>query len=99
MSQVLNDFPYTAGYFDNVLIHSDEWNSHLSHLRNVFLAILKAGMKINFQKCEFGRASVDFLGLRVGLGRIEPRARKIEAILNFPKERKRVRICNVASLV
>ena len=77
--------PYTAGYFDDVLIHYDEWNSHLSHLRNVFLAVLKAEMKVNFEKCEFGQASVDFLGFRVGLGRIEPRARKIEAILNFPK--------------
>ena len=31
------------------------------------------------------RASVDFLCFRVGLGRIEPRARKVEAILKFPK--------------
>ena len=69
VSQILKDLPYTAGYFDDALIHSDEWNSHLSHLRNVFLAILKAGMKINFEKCEFGRASVDFLGFRVGLGK------------------------------
>ena len=82
VSQVLKDLPYTAGYFDDVLIHSHEWNSHLSNLRNVFLAILKAGMKINF---EFRRGSVDFLGFRVGLGRIKPRARKVEAILNFPK--------------
>ena len=67
------------------LIHSEEWNSHLSHLRNVFLEILKAGMKVNFEKCEIGRATVDFLGFRVGLGRIEPRARKVEAILKFPK--------------
>ena len=76
--------PYTAGYFD-VLIHSEEWNSHLFNLRNVFLAISKAGMKMNFEKCEFGRASVDFLGYRVGLGRIESIAQKVEAILNFPK--------------
>ena len=41
----LKDLSYTAGYFDDVLIHSEEWNSHLSHHRNVFLAILKAGMK------------------------------------------------------
>ena len=57
----------------------------MSHLHNVFLEILQAGRKINFEKCEFGRASVDFLGFRVGLGRIELRARKVEAILNFPQ--------------
>ena len=85
MSQVLKDLRYTGGYFDDVVVHSEEWNSHLSHLRNVFVAILKAGIKINFEKCEFGRASVDFLDFRVGLTRIEPKARKIEAILNFPK--------------
>ena len=50
MSPVLKDFSYTAGYFHDVLIHSEECNAHLFHLRNVFLAILKARMKINFEK-------------------------------------------------
>ena len=45
MAQVLKDLPYTAGYFDDVLVLSEEYNSHLSHLRNVHLAILKAGRK------------------------------------------------------
>ena len=45
-------------------------------------------MKINFDRCEFRRATEDFLGFRVSLGRIEPRARKVEAILNFPKTSK-----------
>ena len=27
---------YTAGYFDDILVHSDDWNSHLSYLNNVF---------------------------------------------------------------
>ena len=49
---------------------------------------MKTGMKINFDRCEFRRATEDFLGFRVGLGRIEPRARMVEAILNFPKPSK-----------
>ena len=51
---------FTAGYFDDILVHSDDWNGHLSHLNNVFLTILEAGFTLNRKKCQFGRATVDF---------------------------------------
>ena len=69
---------YTTCYFDDILVHSDDWNSHLSHLNNVFLTILEAGFTLNRKKCQFGRATVDFLGFQVGMGRIEPRQRKVK---------------------
>ena len=76
---------YTAGYFDDILVQSDDWNSHLSHLNNVFLTIHEAGFTLNRKKCQFGRATVDLLGFEVGMGRREPRQRKVEAILNLPR--------------
>ena len=44
---------------------------------------------MNRAKCEFGRATLDFLGFQVGLGRIETRQRKAEAILNFPSPKSK----------
>ena len=74
---------YTAGYFDDILVHIDDWNSHLSHLNNVFLTILEVGFTLNLKKGQFERGMVDFVGFQVGMGRIELCQRKVEAILNF----------------
>ena len=38
------------------------------------------------KKCEFGRATVDFLGFWIGLGRIEHTQRKVHAILEFKRQ-------------
>ena len=42
-------------------------------------------MTLNKNKCQFSKATVHFLGFEVGLGKIEPRQRKVKAIINFPK--------------
>ena len=76
---------FTAGYFDDVLIHSNTWTKHIEDVADVLKAIQNAGMTLNINKCLFGRATVDFLRFQVGLGRIEPRQRKVEAILHFPR--------------
>ena len=82
---------YTAGYFDDILVHSDDWNSHISH-------ILEVGFTFNRKKCQFGRATVDFLGFQVGMDRIEPRQRKVEAILNFPRPNSKKTLSSWVSL-
>ena len=38
---------YTAGYYDDILVHSDDCNSQLSHLNNLFLTTLEAGFTLN----------------------------------------------------
>ena len=89
---------YTAGYFDDILVDSDDWNSHLSHLNNVFLTILEAGFTLNRKKFQFGRATVDFLWFQVGMARIEPRQRKVEAILSFPRPNSKKTLSSWVSL-
>ena len=75
----------TSGYFDDVLIFISSWPNHLLDVFNVLKIIKEAGLKLNRDKCEFGKAVIDFLGFRVGLCRIEPRQRKVEGIVNFPR--------------
>ena len=57
----LNDF--TAGYFDDVLIHSNTWTKRIEDVTEVLKAIQNAGMTLNITKCLFRRATIDFLGL------------------------------------
>ena len=60
------------------------WKQYLNHIRKIFLAIRKSGMKLNKAKCEFGKAVVDYLWFQIGLNFISPRLRNIEAMIKFP---------------
>ena len=91
---------FTSGYFDDVLIFSSSWPNHLLDVSNVLKVIKEAGLNLNRDKCEFGKAVKDFLGFRIGLGSIEPRQRKVEAIVNFPRSTSKKQIsqwCGLAS--
>ena len=45
-----------------------------------------------------GRATVDFLGFQVDMGQIEPRQRKVEARLNFPRPNPKKTLSSWVSL-
>ena len=91
---------FTFGYFDDALIFSSSWPNHLLDVSNVLKVIKQAGLNLNRDKCEFGKAVTYFLGFRVGLGRIELRQRKVEAIVNCPRPTSKKQIsqwCDLAS--
>ena len=76
---------FSSSYFDDVLIFNSSWSSQFPDVSNVLNIIKEVGLNLNRYKCEFGNAVIDFLCFRVGLGRIEPRQRKVEAIVNFSR--------------
>ncbi|XP_039894583.1 uncharacterized protein LOC120737796, partial [Simochromis diagramma] len=43
-----------------------------------------ASLTLNLAKCEFGKATVTYLGKEVGQGKVRPISAKVNAILNFP---------------
>ena len=49
-------------FLDDLIIHSRDWDQHLSHLRQVFQIFRAAGLKLKSSKCCFARSSVKFLG-------------------------------------
>ena len=82
---------FAYAYLDDVICHSgiynegELWKQHLNHIRQIFLAIRKSGMKLNKAKCDFGKAVVYYLGFQIGLNFISPRLRNIEAMIKFPR--------------
>ena len=44
---------FVVVYLDNIIIYSRTFDDHLKHLREVFLRIRKAGLKLNLEKCQF----------------------------------------------
>jgi len=75
---------FCAAYLDDIIIFSDTWEEHLSHLRTVLSCIRAPNLTLSPSKCCFAVAEVDYLGYHVGLGRVQPRARKVQAVLDFP---------------
>lgn len=72
-------------YLDDCIVFSENIQNHLIHLERVFQIFKNAGLKLNRDKCEFLKDSVDFLGFQVGNSEIRPLSSKIEAIIKYPR--------------
>jgi len=93
MDKVIFELEGCDVYVDDIIITSDTWDEHVRRIRALFDRLIKAGLSVNLAKCEFGKATVTFLGHIVGQGQLKPLEAKIEAVQNFPvpTSRKEVR--------
>ncbi|XP_066945203.1 uncharacterized protein [Macrobrachium rosenbergii] len=83
MNRVICGLEGTEIYIDDLVVYSNDWQTHIFRLRKVFEALRAAGLVINLGKCEFGKAKVVYLGHEVGLGQVAPRQANLEAIINL----------------
>jgi hypothetical protein len=67
-------------YIDDLLIHSSGWQEHLQHLDTAFKLLVKNNLKVNLQKCEFGKAEVAYLGHTITGKGVRPGEDKTKAI-------------------
>ncbi|KAL2103192.1 hypothetical protein ACEWY4_000060 [Coilia grayii] len=81
---VLEGVANCEAYLDDLILHSTTWPEHLALLSTVFQRLSAANLSINLAKCEFGQATVVYLGKVVGGGQVRPVQSKVEAILNYP---------------
>ena len=73
----LHDF--SVAYLDDILIHSNTWEEHMSHLAIIFERLREAGLTVKEKKCTFREASCVYLGYVVGSGTIRPVQGKVMA--------------------
>ena len=48
---------------DDIIAHTTNQNEHLQQFRKVFDKIQEKDLKLNFKKCEFGKASINYMRL------------------------------------
>lgn len=65
-------------------MYSHTWEDHLASLAVVFDRLVEAKLTLNLSKCEFGKASVTYLGKQVWHGQARPVDAKVSAMLSFP---------------
>ena len=71
-------------YLDDVVAYSDTWQEHMHTMGLIFARLAEANLTLNLSKCEFGRATVTYLGKEVGQGQVRAIDAKVKAILNYP---------------
>ncbi|KAK3510443.1 hypothetical protein QTP70_006846 [Hemibagrus guttatus] len=86
MELVLRGLPWhiCMVYLDDILIYSKTFEEHLSSLKEVFLRIQSAGLKLNPSKCHLARDHVVFLGHVVSRKGLQPDPKNTEKVLNWP---------------
>ena len=86
MSKVLAGVQDCEVYLDDIVLHSSSWPSHLELLYAVFhrLCDRLSSLTLNLAKCEFGKATVVYLGKQVGQGEVCPVEAKVLAIVELP---------------
>jgi hypothetical protein len=78
---------FCSAYIDDILIYSDDLESHQKHVRWVLEATRKVGLQLDIKKCEFHVSEVTYLGLIVSTEGIRMDPRKVEAVLNWETPR------------
>ncbi len=83
---------YAAAYLD-IIIHSNDWQRYMEHLRAVLRSLRVAGLTANPRKCAIGRVEVRYLGFHLGHGQVRPQIDKTAAVAACPspKTKKEVR--------
>jgi hypothetical protein len=70
--------------FDDILIYSKTWLSHLNHVDQVLHLLSKQFFFLKQSKCAFGIFEVEYLGHIVGKDGVQVDSKKIEAMQNWP---------------
>src|SRR5699024_8582773 len=84
MKRLLGDLSFVVIYLDDILIFSDVEDEHMDHLRQVLDRIRHANLRLNKEKCEFGREEIEFLGFQIKDGKRSPNDEKTRILANFP---------------
>ncbi|XP_070672221.1 uncharacterized mitochondrial protein AtMg00860-like [Malus domestica] len=71
-------------FFDDILVYSSSWESHLTHLRVVFQLLKEHTLFVKKSKCAFGQSIVEYLGHILSKDGVAVDPCKLEAIANWP---------------
>jgi len=85
MDQVLRGLEENAACFvDDIILASDSLEEHLRLIEEVLGRLRKAGLKCHPKKCKWFQTSVNYLGHKVGQGKVAVQAAKVSCIDAMP---------------
>ena len=84
INQVISGLTGCEAYIDDVIVYSETWSEHVKILCKLFEKLNDAKLPVNLCKCEFGKATVTFLGHVEEKGNVKPLVAKVKAICESP---------------
>lgn len=79
-------------YLDDVIIFGKSFEEMLDHLKQVFLRLRSANLKLNPRKCSFFKREIKYLGHVVSEGGVTTDPEKISAVRNWPVPRTKKQV-------
>lgn len=71
-------------FFDDILVYSKDWKSHLQHLHQVLEILVVHKLFAKFSKCEFGVNQIGYLGHIISADGVAADPEKLQAIVAWP---------------
>ena len=71
-------------FFDDILIYSPSWHTHLEHLTVVLEQLIHHHLYAKLSKCSFGQSRIEYLGHIVSAVGVEMDASKVKAVMDWP---------------
>ena len=84
VNEVLSGLTFAFGYLDDILVYSPDMETHLEHLRSLFIKLREADLKLKEVKCNFLKKHIQYLGHIVSGKGITPMPEKLECIQKMP---------------
>ena len=84
---------FALPYIDDIIIFSKDWDEHVRHVRQVLQVLRDAGLTASPRKCVWGGKVVEFLGHKLGDGRVSIPDRRVKALKEYirPRTKKALR--------
>ena len=89
--QPISDF--NDSYVDDLATFSNDWATHLAHVRSFLTVIRESGLTLKLEKCRFAMPKVTFVGHVIGSGTHAPDPNKVACVqtMKIPATKKEVR--------
>ena len=81
VNEVLSGLTFAFGYLDDILVFSPDMETHLEHLRSLFVKLREADLKLKEVKCNFLKKHIQYLGHIISGTGITPLPEKLRDYL------------------
>jgi hypothetical protein len=100
MNHVFHPFlhHFVLVFFDDILIYSKTWQSHLSHVDQILHLLSQHQLFLKHSKCSFGASEVEYLGHIVGKVGVRVDHKKIEAMQDCTRPKTIKSLCGFLGL-
>jgi hypothetical protein len=79
---------FASAYLDDILIYSNSVEEHEEHVQWIMERLMKAGLYLKPEKCEFHKETVKYLGLIISTKGVSMDPDKINSVQNWSREKK-----------